>query len=255
MLFRSLAAFIGVSRAHPMDHVVVAAQHLLGVVSVAAFFVLARRAFGTRVALVGGVLFAAHTTQLFYENSILSEAFFVAVLAVSLLVLVRFVESPTWPRAVGTAVACLALTYTRPVAQWYVVVPIVLVLATLRRPLAWLKYAAVIVGIYVAALMPWAALNERTFGFYGVAIGRMFFGESMFHRERDASKAALVVLDGRLALGPTSVIDAQWMTPHLASLGARDVPREQFLEPVDRLTTLMPPSLPWRFDTDLHETA
>ena len=167
-----LAAFLGVSRAHPMDHVVVAAQHLLGVVSVAAFFVLARRAFGTRVALVGGVLFAAHTTQLFYENSILSEAFFVAVLAVSLLVLVRFVESPTWPRAVGTAVACLALTYTRPVAQWYVLVPIVLMFATLRRPIEWLKYAGVIVAIYVAALMPWAALNQRTFGFYGVAIGQ-----------------------------------------------------------------------------------
>lgn len=167
-----LAAFLGISRAHPMDQVVVGAQHLLGVLSAAAFFILARRAFGTRVALCGGLLFAAHTTQLFYENSILSEAFFIAVLGVSLLAIVRFIESPSWPRAVGTAVACLALTYTRPVAQWYVLVPVVLMVAAVRRPLTWLKYAAVIVGIYIAALMPWAALNQRTFGFYGVAIGQ-----------------------------------------------------------------------------------
>ena len=92
-------------------------------------------------------------------------------------------------------------------------------------------------------------------GLYGVSIGRMFYGESMFSRVSNASKVALVSLAWQLGRWQFEVIDCQMSTPHLASLGARDVPREQFLEHVDRLTTLMPPSLPWRFDTDLHETA
>ena len=67
-------------------------------------------------------------------------------------------------------------------------------------------------------------------GLYGVAIGGLFCGESMFHRVRDASKAALVGLvrllddgtDGRL-------IDCQWLTPHLASLGAIEIGRDAYL--------------------------
>ena len=69
-------------------------------------------------------------------------------------------------------------------------------------------------------------------GLYGVAIGGLFAGESMFHRRRDASKVALVALVDRLsdAHGADRLIDVQWSTPHLASLGVeeidrRDVPR------------------------------
>lgn len=68
-------------------------------------------------------------------------------------------------------------------------------------------------------------------GLYGLAIGGLFAGESMFHRVRDASKVALVALasivfaDGHRA----RVIDAQWQTPHLASLGVVEIPREAYL--------------------------
>jgi len=66
-------------------------------------------------------------------------------------------------------------------------------------------------------------------GLYGVAVGGLFAGESMFHRARDASKVALVHLVGLLDDGRTRLLDVQWTTPHLVSLGAVDVPRPTYL--------------------------
>jgi leucyl/phenylalanyl-tRNA--protein transferase len=67
-------------------------------------------------------------------------------------------------------------------------------------------------------------------GLYGVAVGGVFTGESMFHLATDASKVALVDLAARLAEAGGCLIDVQVVTPHLASLGARDLPRAEFLE-------------------------
>jgi len=72
-------------------------------------------------------------------------------------------------------------------------------------------------------------------GLYGVAIGRMFFGESMFARRTDASKCALATLVALLRTHGFSVIDCQQATAHLASIGAREVPRDAFLDTVARL--------------------
>ena len=65
-------------------------------------------------------------------------------------------------------------------------------------------------------------------GLYGIALGRVFFGESMFTRAPDASKAALVALVERLRGRGVRVIDCQQATAHLASLGAREIPRKAF---------------------------
>ncbi len=65
-------------------------------------------------------------------------------------------------------------------------------------------------------------------GLYGVAVGGLFAGESMFHRETDASKVALVALVDRLRRGGASLLDVQWVTPHLASLGAVAIPRAEY---------------------------
>ncbi|HSH59989.1 MAG TPA: leucyl/phenylalanyl-tRNA--protein transferase [Acidimicrobiales bacterium] len=67
-------------------------------------------------------------------------------------------------------------------------------------------------------------------GLYGVAIGGLFAGESMFHRRSDASKVALVGLVDLLRSGGASLLDVQWSTPHLASLGAVEVSRRRYLE-------------------------
>jgi leucyl/phenylalanyl-tRNA--protein transferase len=85
-------------------------------------------------------------------------------------------------------------------------------------------------------------------GLYGVAIGGLFAGESMFHRLRDASKVALVGLVEAL-VGPSGpepesrVVDVQWLTPHLASLGAVEIPRDAYLEALKHALELpVPPA-------------
>jgi leucyl/phenylalanyl-tRNA--protein transferase len=67
-------------------------------------------------------------------------------------------------------------------------------------------------------------------GLYGVRIGRLFAGESMFHRASDASKVALVHLVDWLCRTDATLLDVQWLTPHLASLGAVEVPRSEYLQ-------------------------
>jgi len=66
-------------------------------------------------------------------------------------------------------------------------------------------------------------------GLYGVAIGGLFAAESKFHRSRDASKVAVVALVERLRESGATLLDVQWTTPHLISLGAIDIPREEYL--------------------------
>jgi len=73
-------------------------------------------------------------------------------------------------------------------------------------------------------------------GLYGVAIGRMFYGESMFTRRPDASKCALAALVWQLRACGFTMIDCQQATMHLASLGAREIPRDEFLAGIARLT-------------------
>jgi len=65
-------------------------------------------------------------------------------------------------------------------------------------------------------------------GLYGVKLGRAFFGESMFSLERDASKVAMAWLVARLRAGHFTLLDCQIMTPHLASLGAVDIPASAY---------------------------
>ncbi|PNG26085.1 leucyl/phenylalanyl-tRNA--protein transferase [Methylocella silvestris] len=65
-------------------------------------------------------------------------------------------------------------------------------------------------------------------GLYGVHLGGAFFGESMFHRKTDASKVALAHLVARLRKGGFSLLDAQFVTPHLQSLGAVEIPKETY---------------------------
>jgi leucyl/phenylalanyl-tRNA--protein transferase len=85
-------------------------------------------------------------------------------------------------------------------------------------------------------------------GLYGVAIGRMFYGESMFSRESDASKLALVRLAQQLRRWEFGLIDCQMETPHLASLGARTLPRTVFTARLAELVNLPHRPGPWNFD-------
>ena len=70
-------------------------------------------------------------------------------------------------------------------------------------------------------------------GLYGVALGGAFFGESMFHRVRDASKLALIALVERLRGRGFTLLDTQWITPHLQQFGAVEIPRPEYLRRLD----------------------
>ena len=88
-------------------------------------------------------------------------------------------------------------------------------------------------------------------GLYGVALGRAFFGESMFARATDASKIALVHLVRQLERWGFGLIDCQMRTSHLASLGAREVPRAAFSRELEQLVNYPAEPAVWAFDRDL----
>ena len=98
----------------------------------------------------------------------------------------------------------------------------------------------------------WCA-DELIGGLYGVALGRMFYGESMFSRRPDGSKIALAYLCAQLARWRFPIIDCQMRTSHLQSLGARDMPRREFVRLVDRLVREPGPAGGWVFDPDISE--
>jgi leucyl/phenylalanyl-tRNA--protein transferase len=81
---------------------------------------------------------------------------------------------------------------------------------------------------WVHSIDVWAG-ERLAGGLYGIAIGGFFAAESMFHREADASKVALAELVERLARGGFALLDVQFVTPHLASLGARAITRDEYL--------------------------
>lgn len=90
-------------------------------------------------------------------------------------------------------------------------------------------------------------------GLYGVAIGRAFFGESMFARVTDASKIAFVHLVAQLQLWAFGVVDCQMNTAHLAAFGAHEIPRTSFLALIRTQIARDAPPVPWQLDVHLSD--
>jgi len=88
--------------------------------------------------------------------------------------------------------------------------------------------------------------GELAGGIYGVSLGRCFFGESMFFRVADASKAAVAALVEQLADWQFHLIDAQIQNPHLVTLGAREIPRTVFLKRLQNALRYPTVEGPWR---------
>jgi leucyl/phenylalanyl-tRNA---protein transferase len=105
--------------------------------------------------------------------------------------------------------------------------------ATEKRPNTWINDE--IVRLYAALCARGAAHSVECWrdgalvgGLYGVSLGAAFFGESMFSRETDASKVALVHLVARLRLGGYRLLDTQFLTPHLAQFGGIEISRARY---------------------------
>jgi leucyl/phenylalanyl-tRNA--protein transferase len=85
----------------------------------------------------------------------------------------------------------------------------------------------------------WSPSGRLVGGLYGVAIGGLFAGESMFHHEADASKVALVALVERMREAGASLLDVQWQTDHLESLGAVEIDRAEYLARLAEALTIV----------------
>lgn len=90
--------------------------------------------------------------------------------------------------------------------------------------------------------------DELVGGLYGIALGRVFFGESMFSRVNDASKIALVYLARQLQEWNFGLIDCQMKTPHLISMGAIEIPRQAFADLIATWVDLPNRQGKWNFD-------
>jgi leucyl/phenylalanyl-tRNA--protein transferase len=119
-----------------------------------------------------------------------------------------------------------------------------------RRPHGWISqgirraYTQLHEMGWVHSVEAWSVeTGELAGGLYGVAIGGLFAGESMFHRQTDASKVALAgLVDILTAEGGDRILDVQWATPHLQRLGAVELGRTAYLETIQRaLQTAVPP--------------
>ena len=103
-----------------------------------------------------------------------------------------------------------------------------------RRPHGWIdeEFVAAYVALHrlgwTHSVEAWRD-DELVGGVYGVAVNGLFAAESKFHRVRDASKVALVALVEMLGAGGAELLDVQWATPHLESLGAVAIPRDDYL--------------------------
>lgn len=104
-----------------------------------------------------------------------------------------------------------------------------------QRPHGWITSAFIdaYLGLFERGLAHsievWDDRGALVGGLYGVSIGALFAGESMFHHATDASKVALVALVELLADSPDVLLDVQWSTPHLRSLGASEISRDDYL--------------------------
>ncbi len=103
---------------------------------------------------------------------------------------------------------------------------------------------------YAHSVEAWRG-TELVGGLYGVALGRVFFGESMFSRAPDASKVALVYLVRQLARWGYQMIDCQVASAHLAGLGAENIRRSEFLARLDEALRQSDQRGQWRLDPDL----
>ena len=103
-----------------------------------------------------------------------------------------------------------------------------------RRPHGWINraikdaYRDLHQRGWAHSVETWTPEGELVGGLYGIAVGGLFAGESMFHRATDASKVALVGLVDLLVEGGAALLDVQWKTDHLATLGAVEVPRAEY---------------------------
>lgn len=167
-----LAAFAAVSPTPAAGTLFLALQMTMGLGAALLFYDAVRRTLGPRVALAASLLFAVHATELYYEASVLTESTFTLVLALTVWLTIRAGERLSWRLAAGLGLATALLVLVRPVAQWYVLVPLGACLLAPAPSGRRVTAAAALLVCYAVPLGWWMSVNQREYGFFGVALGR-----------------------------------------------------------------------------------
>lgn len=167
-----LALFAAVSPTPAAGMLFLAMQMLMGLGAALLFYDAVRRVVGPLPAVAAGVLFVVHATELFYEASVLTESTFTLALAITVWLTVRAVNAMSWRVAVVLGLSTALVVLVRPVAQWYVLVPLSACLLARVPARGRALAAAVLLACYAVPLVWWMSVNQREYGFFGVALGR-----------------------------------------------------------------------------------
>lgn len=176
------AAFLALGDVPSSGLLMIATQHLLGLMSVLLVYRLVRELVDPATAFAAALLFSFHTLQLYYESVVLTENLFVFLLCASAYVFNRALQDHRLCRWLECGALFALLTLARPIGQ--LLLPALL-------PLVWIKHrslprlataAAVSLATLFLVLCPWMACNLKTFGFFGVA---RLQGVQLFHKAFD----------------------------------------------------------------------
>jgi len=163
-----LAPFFLFGETELAGQAVVAAQHLLALVSGLLFYLLARRLVRPVAAFYASLLYLCHSLLLFYELVIQSEVVFMCLFSLACYVFVRAWEKRSLPLFALTALLLAGLTLVRPIAQ-YLVVLFVLCVWLNRMPVRRRLFATLVMaGVFILGLLPWMWVNQQTYGFWGI---------------------------------------------------------------------------------------
>ncbi len=166
---------------------IIAAQRMLGVGTVGLLYLVARRSFGPIVAFYGSILYAGHTLQLYYETAVHTETLFTFLLIVTVFCCQRFFERPTLGQAALIGFLCAITTLTRPIAQFLVLIVLMVLLFKGGMTRRWWLIAVVSVGTCFATLLPWMVTNKVYYRFFGIS---QDLGLNLFHRIIDVERIA-----------------------------------------------------------------
>lgn len=167
-----LAAFLRWQQTPAIGHAIVAAQQAMGLAAAVVVYAIGRRVFTPLMALAAALVLCVHSTALFYEVSVLTETLFLLVFAATVWLTVRTLEDVTWRRAAALGLTAAALVLVRPVALWYVVAPVTALLIAPAPAGRRVAAAAALLVCYALPMLWWMGVNQREYGFFGVALGR-----------------------------------------------------------------------------------
>lgn len=164
---------------------IIAAQHMLGIASVLLIYLIARRSLGPTVSFYGGALFSIHTLQLYYEAAVHTEALFTFVLLAVLFIFQKYIQHQKAAYALGLGFACAALTLTRPIGQFLLLVLLGTLWIRYGVSRRWVVHSVAAFTMFIATLLPWMITNKIYYRFFGVS---QDLGLNLFHRLIDVEK-------------------------------------------------------------------